>query len=85
MSAILGGINIASLAAVLYLAYQKGGDVPMSYGLTGLLAVIFAIVGLILGVMALQEKDVFRVFPVLGIILNLAVLGSLMFVVQLGF
>ena len=85
MSAILGAISICSGAVVLYLAYLKGGDVPISYGLTGLLSAIFSVVGLILGVLAVQEKEVFKLFPVLGIILNLAALGILMFVVQLGF
>lgn len=85
MSTILGVISNGSLAAVLYLAYLKGGAVPISYGLTGFLAAVFSIVGLILGVLGLQEQDVFKLFPVLGILFNLAALGILAFIVQLGF
>lgn len=85
MSTILGLISNGSIGIVLYLAYQKGGEVPASYGLTGLLAAIFSLVGLILGVLTAQEKDMFKLFPVLGIILNLAALLILMFLVQLGF
>lgn len=84
MAAILGVISNGSLAAVLYLAYLKGGAVPISYGLTGFLAAVFSIAGLVLGVLGLQEPDVFKLFPVLGIILNLVALGILAFVVQLG-
>lgn len=85
MSTILGVISNGSIAAVLYLAYLKDGEVPMSYGLTGLLAAIFSVVGLVLGVLAIQEKEVFKLFPVLGILLNLVALLLLMFIVQLGF
>ena len=38
-----------------------------------------------MAVLAIQEKDVFKLFPVLGILLNLLALGILAFVVQLGF
>ncbi|MBP3206288.1 MAG: hypothetical protein J6M66_12805 [Lachnospiraceae bacterium] len=85
MATLLGLISNGSLAAVLYLAYKKGGAVPVSYGLTGLLAAFFSAAGLIMAVLAIQEKDVFKLFPVLGILLNLLALGILAFVVQLGF
>lgn len=85
MSTILGVISNGSLGIVLYLTYLSGGNAPLSYGLTGLLAAIFSLVGLILGVLTAQEKDRFRLFPILGIILNLIALGILVFLVQLGF
>lgn len=85
MGTILGGISNASLGIVLYLAYKAGGAIPVSYGLTGLLAAIFSIVGLILGVLSIQQKDEFKLFPVLSILLNLLALGVLAFLVQLGF
>lgn len=85
MSAILGVISIASLGIVVYLSYRKGGNVPVSYGLTGFLAAVFSVVGLVLGTLTLQEKEIFKLFPVLGLILNFLALGALMFLVQLGF
>lgn len=85
MSAILGLISNVSLGIVLYLTYLKGGEAPLSYGLTGLLAAVFSLTGLILGVLTVREKDSFKLFPVLGMILNLAALGFLVFLVQLGF
>lgn len=85
MSTILGIISNGSLGIVIYLTYLSGGNAPLSYGLTGLLAAIFSVTGLILGVLTAQEKDRFRLFPVLGIILNLIALGILVFLVQLGF
>lgn len=85
MSTILGVISNGSLAIVIYLAYLSGGNAPISYGLTGLLAVIFSLIGLILGVLTAQEKERFKLFPILGIVLNLIALGILVFLVQLGF
>ena len=85
LSTILGVISLGSLAAVVYLSYLKGGVVPISYGLTGFLAAVFSVVGLVLGVLAVQEKEVFKLFPILGIVLNLIALLILMFLVQLGF
>jgi len=49
------------------------------------LATIFSVVGLILGILTAQEKEMFQLFPILGILLNLIALGIMMFVVQLGF
>ena len=85
MATILGVISNASLGIVIYLSYLSGGNAPISYGLTGLLAMLFSMVGLILGVLTVREKDIFKLFPVLGILLNLIALGILAFLVQLTF
>lgn len=85
MATILGVISNASLGIVIYLSYLSGGNAPISYGLTGLLAMLFSMVGLILGVLTVREKDIFKLFPVLGILLNLIALGILAFLVQLTY
>jgi uncharacterized membrane protein YfcA len=84
MSTILGLISNSSLGTVLYLTYRTGGDAKPGYGLTGLFATIFSVIGLILGVLTAREKDTFKLFPVLGILLNLVALGILAFLIQLG-
>ncbi|MBQ8231918.1 MAG: hypothetical protein IJZ34_08345 [Lachnospiraceae bacterium] len=83
MGTILGMISLVSLGIVIFLSYQKNGETPVSYGLTGLLATIFSMIGLIIGILTLQEKENFRLFPWLGTILNvlaLAVIGVLLYV-----
>lgn len=85
MAAILGIISNSSLVIVIYLSYLSGGAVPLSYGLTGLLAAIFSVTGLILGVVAVRDKDIFKFFPVVGTLLNLAALGILVLLVQLAY
>ena len=83
MGTILGMISLISLGIVIFMSYQKNGETPVGYGLTGLLATIFSMIGLILGILTLQEKENFRLFPWLGTILNvlaLAVIGFLLYV-----
>ncbi|MCM1112328.1 MAG: DUF6142 family protein [Muribaculum sp.] len=84
MSTVLGVISNASLGIVLYLTYLSGGNAPLSYGLTGLLAALFSLVGLVLGLFTVREKDTFKLFPVLGVLLNLTALGILAFLVRLA-
>lgn len=85
MATILGIISNSSLVIVIYLSYLSGGAVPLSYGLTGLLAAVFSMTGLILGVVAVRDKDIFKFFPVVGTLLNLAALGILVLLVQLAY
>ena len=61
MSTVFGALSVISLAVVLYLSYSKAGEAPINYGFSGILILIFAIVGMVLGVLALQEKE--RRFP----------------------
>ncbi len=84
MSTVLGVISNASLGIVLYLSYLSGGNVPLSYGLTGLLAALFSLVGLVMGLFMVRERDMFKLVPILGILLNLAALGIVAFLVQIA-
>ena len=84
MSTILGILSNASLAAVIYLSYQKSGDIPFGYGVTGFLAVIFSLVGLGLGVVTARDREYYRLFPFLGILLNLIALGVLALIIYLA-
>mgnify|MGYP003301183528 CR=1 FL=1 len=70
MATVLGIISTISLVAVVYLAYSKGGQIPVNYGLTGLLITLFSIVGLLLTAASFMEKDRFKLFSVIGILLN---------------
>ena len=65
-----------SLGIVTYLSYSQGGVMHGGYGVTGVLATIYSLIGLILGILTLREKDIYRIFPVLGTILNVVALGG---------
>lgn len=84
MSTILGIISTASIGIVVFLTYRQDGVAKPGYGVTGLLAMIFSVVGLILGIMTAREKENFRLFPWLGIVLNTVALLFLGFIVYLG-
>ena len=84
MATILGVISLLSILAVIYLTYIQTGNAPISYGLTGLLAMIMSLVGLVLGIVTVIEKDYYKVFPVLGIVLNTLSIAGLAAIVYVG-
>lgn len=84
MSTVFGMLSGVSLIVVIYLTYLNGGNAPVNYGIAGILILLFAIVGLVLGVLAAQEKERFRFFAWLGIGLNFAVLAGISGILYAG-
>lgn len=84
MSVALGVISLISLGIVIFLAYRSGGEAAVSFGFTGLLALLFSLVGLFLGVLTCSDKTYYRLFPVLGILLNFSVLGLISLILYAG-
>lgn len=70
MSAILGLIAAVSISLAVHLTYLNKGTALMQYGAVVILAMVYAAAGLALGIRSLTEKDIFRIFPVIGILLN---------------
>ncbi len=54
------------------------------YGFTGILATLYALAGLYLGVITVRDKTYYRLFPVLGVVLNLVVLGLVGLILYMG-
>ena len=50
MAAILGIISLVSLGIVVYLTYLRDGQAQNGYGVTGLLAAVFSLAGLVLAI-----------------------------------
>ena len=84
MSTVFGVLSGASLIALIYLSYLQGGTVPVNYGIAGILVLLFAIVGIVLGVLAAQERERFRFFAWLGLGLNFAVLAGMSGILYAG-
>lgn len=84
MSAILGIISMASVIIVIYLTYLREGNATNGYAMTGVLATIFSLVGLGLGLVSLREKETYKLFPWLGTVLNVLVLAGMAFLIYLG-
>ena len=84
MAVILGIISLASLGIVIYASSQSGGTAKTGYGFTGLLALIYSIVGLVLGIRTAVREEYFRIIPILGIVLNAAALGEIGLILYMG-
>ena len=84
MSAILGCISVTALAFAVVFTYRDGGQAQIRYAAAALVAAIFSVVGLILGIMSRFERDIFKVFPNTGIVLNLIALIFVIFILVLG-
>ena len=84
MSTILGVISTASMVVVIYLSFLLRGETPISYGLTVLLSLLMSVVGEVLGLVTVFERDRFKLFPIVGIVLNLAAIAIVAFVFYMG-
>lgn len=84
MATVLGVISLSGLGVAVFQSYVSAGDVTVSYGFTGLIATLFSMVGLSLGMATVRDKNYYRFFPVLGILLNLAALGSISLILYAG-
>ena len=76
MSTMFGGLSMISMVVLIYLSYLRAGEVPVNYGIAVILILVFGIAGLVLGVLAMQEREKFRFFAIMGLVLNgLAILS----------
>lgn len=84
MSTILGMISISAIIIVIVLSFQTDGVAKRQYGTSVLLALIFSLTGIVLGVLSKLEKDMFYFFSYLGIILNLLAVCAVSFILYAG-
>lgn len=84
MSTILGVISLTALGIAVFLAYRSAGAATTGLGFTGVFALIFSAIGEILGVLTLSDKNYYRLFPVLGTVLNLVSLAGLSLILYAG-
>ncbi len=83
-SFLLGMIALGSLILAIYLTYMNQGVAPLQYAIAVILSISMAIAGLVCGIMACLEKDIFKLFPVLGIVLNMLALLLSGFILYMG-
>lgn len=84
MAAILGVISLVSLIAAVLAACGSAGEAAVKYGFVGLFAALLSLVGLVLGIVAAQDKDCYKFFPVLGILLNFLALALIALILYAG-
>lgn len=83
-SLILGVISLGSLVLAIYLTFQNQGVAPLQYAIAVILSIVMAISGLVCGIMACMEKDIFKVFPVTGIVFNTLAIMMSGFILYMG-
>lgn len=84
MSTVFGIISLVSLVVVVYLAYAAGGVAPVNYGITGVLVTVFSLVGIILAVLSLNDREAYPFFGWLGVLLNGVTLAGISLVLYIG-
>lgn len=84
MSVVLGVISLVSLICVVAFSSGREGGAPAGYGITGVLALLFSLIGVCLGIVTVKNKEYYRVFPIMGTVLNLVVLVFLGIILYLG-
>ena len=85
LSAVLGCISVTTYILAVVFTYKNGGQALMQYAAAAFVAAIFSVVGLVLGIMSRFEKDIFKFFPNVGIILNTLAVIFVAFVIVLNF
>lgn len=84
MATILGVISLVSLIYAVVMSYKNNGAVPVQYGAAAFLVTIFALTGVVLGVISKTERDKYYIFSYLGIILNVLALGIVSAILYAG-
>ncbi|SFU34942.1 hypothetical protein SAMN02910342_00188 [Butyrivibrio sp. INlla21] len=84
MSAVLGVLSVITLSLAVLFSYKNGGQALVQYAAAAFVAAIFSCIGLVLGIMSRFEKDIFKLFPNIGIILNLLSFSFVVFLLVLG-
>ena len=84
MSAVLGIIALVSLFFAVYETFRNQGQALVKYGVAALFALLFALAGIVLGIMSKMEEDRFYLFSYLGIILNLLAIAGVGFIIYAG-
>ena len=85
MSAILGCLSVGTLLAAVFFTYRDGGQAQIRYAAAALLAAIFSVVGFVLGIKSRFERDIFKLFPNLGIALNFIAIAFVVLILVMGY
>ncbi|MCM1162187.1 MAG: DUF6142 family protein [Roseburia sp.] len=84
IATLLGGIDMAALCLAIWLCFQNRGVSNARLGTATLFALLFSLVGLVLGILSRLEKDKFYIFPTIGITLNFLVIAFVAFILFAG-
>lgn len=84
MSFILGLLSLLTTGTAVYLSYRKKGEIPQQYGTAVFLALVFLMIGMVLSFFSLREQEKFRLFSVLGIVMNVLAFAAISLILFAG-
>lgn len=84
LSTFFGVLSFISLILAVHESFLGEGAALVKYGVVGLLCLIFAVAGLVLGILAKMEEDKFYLFAWLGILFNGLTLAGISFILYAG-
>ncbi|MCR5800417.1 MAG: DUF6142 family protein [Lachnospiraceae bacterium] len=84
MSTVLGVIADTAIAYAIYVSYKGGGVADQRLGATGVIILVMATVGIILGYASKDHPDYFHLFSHIGIVLNLMALLGVSMILYAG-
>ena len=84
-SFFLGVLSVGTLVAAVLVTYYGGGVSDGRSATASLFAALFALIGLIVGLIARGEKDIYMLFPNLGIATSVLALLLVACLLYLGF
>ena len=84
IASALGLIAFISLVITITLTYLGGGEPNKRLAVTTLFSLLISIAGLVFGIVARTEKDIYYLFPRIGIFLNLFVMMVIGFILFFG-
>ena len=84
MALIFGMMSFISFILANVISIRSAAELASRMGGAGLIAMIFALTGLVLGILALQESDVFPFLPRIGFAISLISLILWICVIYIG-
>ena len=84
LSFTLAVLSFATGLLAIYKSFKGMGQVSTRLGATGVVATLFGLIGLILGIVSMREADTFKIFPLLGLVISLLSLIVWGFIIYVG-
>lgn len=67
---IIGVCTLGTSVTMLVYSYHNAGNIEGKFGAIGLLSALLNIIGIIAGVIGVQERDAFKTVPIISISVN---------------
>ena len=81
---IAGICALGSLFLSVTMTYYSGGEATGNYAVGVILALVFAVTGLVMAVMASGERDIYHLFPRMAAVMNVLVILCVAGILFLG-